>query len=367
MIATPRETQAPPVAVLSRVNELDLLRFFAALAVVFHHYSLVGFAADSMTIMPYEFLALISKYGYLGVELFFMISGFVILMTASSGSLKKFAISRLIRLYPAFWACCTITFLVTLVMRDPEYTTDFYQYIVNMTMLSGFFDVPSMDSVYWSLFVELQFYALIAILLLLGRIHQAEQWFMFWLAATILQTIYPSSAFEFIVLRDYSSYFIAGATFFMIWSKGITWVRCLTIAVTWYFAVYQSISEIEHLETLIRNDLDPFIITAVICVYFVMMIFIVLRRTGKIGDINWTWLGALTYPLYLIHQNVGYMIYDAIYKEFNPQVLFWSLVLSMIMFAYLIHVFIEKPLAMSMKSALNRLTEALQVKRLGNN
>lgn len=94
----------------ARVNELDLLRFFAALAVVFHHYSLDGFAAESMTIMPYPLLASISKYGYLGVELFFMISGFVILMTASNGDLKKFVISRLIRLYPAFWVCCSITF-----------------------------------------------------------------------------------------------------------------------------------------------------------------------------------------------------------------------------------------------------------------
>jgi len=53
-----------------RVNELDLLRFLAALAVVFHHYSLNGFAANSQTIMPYPVLASISKYGYLGVNLF---------------------------------------------------------------------------------------------------------------------------------------------------------------------------------------------------------------------------------------------------------------------------------------------------------
>ena len=82
----------------SRVNEIDLLRFIAALAVVFFHYTFRGYAADAMTIMPYPLLAPFSKYGYLGVELFFMISGFVILMTAANGSLRKFVVSRFVRL-----------------------------------------------------------------------------------------------------------------------------------------------------------------------------------------------------------------------------------------------------------------------------
>ncbi|WOO32781.1 acyltransferase family protein [Diaphorobacter limosus] len=76
----------------TRVNEIDLLRFFAALAVVFFHYSFRGYAADAMSIMPYPLLASLSKYGYLGVELFFMISGFVILMTAAKEILQNLPI-----------------------------------------------------------------------------------------------------------------------------------------------------------------------------------------------------------------------------------------------------------------------------------
>ncbi len=76
----------------ARVNELDLLRFFAAFAVVFFHYSFRGYTADDMSIMPYPILASVFKYGYLGVELFFMISGFVILMTAANGNLRNFII-----------------------------------------------------------------------------------------------------------------------------------------------------------------------------------------------------------------------------------------------------------------------------------
>ena len=88
----------------TRVNEIDLLRFFAALAVAFYHYAFRGYAANNLSIMPYPLLEPIAKYGFLGVELFFMISGFVILMTAASGSLKGFIVSRIVRLYPAVWA-----------------------------------------------------------------------------------------------------------------------------------------------------------------------------------------------------------------------------------------------------------------------
>jgi peptidoglycan/LPS O-acetylase OafA/YrhL len=54
----------------TRVNEIDLLRFFAALLVVLFHYSFRGVSADGMSKVSYPLLAPISKYGYLGVELF---------------------------------------------------------------------------------------------------------------------------------------------------------------------------------------------------------------------------------------------------------------------------------------------------------
>src|SRR2546430_7955970 len=84
-----------------------------------------------MSVMPYPLLASVSKYGGLGVELFFMISGFVILMTAASGNLRRFIISRIVRLYPAFWACCTITFAVTIAIGEPRYSASVGQYLVD--------------------------------------------------------------------------------------------------------------------------------------------------------------------------------------------------------------------------------------------
>jgi len=56
------EIRAP--AASTRVNEIDLLRFFAALSVVFFHYSFRGYAADSMSVMPYPLLDRFPSTGF---------------------------------------------------------------------------------------------------------------------------------------------------------------------------------------------------------------------------------------------------------------------------------------------------------------
>jgi peptidoglycan/LPS O-acetylase OafA/YrhL len=66
--------------------------------------------------MNYPLLAPVAKYGYLGVDLFFMISGSVILVSTANASFKGFFVSRIVRLYPAFWACYRITFLTIFVI-----------------------------------------------------------------------------------------------------------------------------------------------------------------------------------------------------------------------------------------------------------
>jgi len=345
---------------IGRVNELDLMRFLAALAVVFHHYSLNGFAANFQTIAPYPLLSSLFRYGYLGVDLFFMISGFVILMTASSGSLRHFVLSRLVRLYPAFWICCTITFVAILTIGSPDYIATFSQYLVNMSMLSGFMDVESIDSAYWSLFVELKFYALVAIVLLLGRVQQIESLFIFWLVATVALVIYPMFHLRFVLLDDYSANFIAGATFFFIWSRGMTWVRGLVIVAAWLCALYQSTVDVHEFEIRIRNDLSPFVIAAIVSAFFVIMGMVACKQTGVIGRANWLWLGAITYPLYLLHQGLGFMIYNVAYTKINAHILFWSLVIGMLLLAFLIHIAVERPVVLLMKNTLNKLADKLQ-------
>mgnify|MGYP001576560831 CR=1 FL=1 len=71
----------------NRLYHLDLIRFIAALYVVFYHLCYRGFAKDNLSILQFSPLENFAKYGYLGVDLFFIISGFVIIMSVKNSNL----------------------------------------------------------------------------------------------------------------------------------------------------------------------------------------------------------------------------------------------------------------------------------------
>ena len=337
-----------------RLNELDLLRFLAAMAVVFFHYAFRGYAKGDMSEMPYPLLAEPAKYGYLGVELFFMISGFVILMTASSNNLKAFFISRVVRLCPAFWVCCTLTFLITLAIGQPRYSATVYQYLINMTFLSDLTGVLPIDGVYWSLFVEIQFYLMISIVLGLRKIEKIETCLVLWLMISATAEILGFEKLRSILITDYAAYFTAGATFYLVWAKGFTKTRVALLAGALALACYTAIAWAQLLEPKYSTQYDSLIVCSIIVVFFAAFFLIATNRTGTVGTLNWTVLGALTYPLYLLHQMIGFMIFNIAYPAVNPHLVLWGTLALMISTSYIIHKDIEVPFASLLKKSLSQ-------------
>lgn len=346
----------------SRANEIDLLRFLAALAVVLFHYAFRGYAAHSSP-MPYPLLESVAKYGCYGVELFFLISGFVILMSASGGSLKHFIVSRVVRLYPAFWICCTLTFLALLLFATGKPT--FVQYVSNMTMLSSFSfmqklaAVSHIDGAYWSLAVEMRFYMLVAIVLMLRQIHRAEMFLTAWLATIILFELAQVDHMRDILMVDYGAYFIAGAMMFRIWSEGLSLLRMSVILGSWAISLYEVWISLPKLEAATHTVMDRSVVLSLITGCFLIMVLVAIRKTPWIGRRNWLVLGSLTYPLYLIHQAIGYLIFNRFYPAVNPHLLLWGTIAAMIAIAYLINVHIERRFSTPFKQQLNDKWNAL--------
>lgn len=343
-----------------RVNEIDLLRFLAAFSVVLFHYSFRGYAADGMSIMPYPWIAPVTKYGHFGVELFFMISGFVILMTAAGGGLQKFVVSRVTRLYPAFWVSCTLTFLAILAAGGHRYSASFVQYAVNLTMMNGFVDVPSIDGIYWSLFKEIQFYFLVMIVLILGKIDRAETLLLLWLVASAILDVFPSGRLRYLLIVDYSPYFIAGATGYLVWARGVSWMRSVMLMAAWVLALRHALGEIPGWEEHYHTIVNGYVVEAIISAFFVVMLLVSTRRTGVVGNMRWTVVGALTYPLYLIHQYIGFLIFNSTYPAVNPHVLLWGTVVIMLGIAHVVHVFVERRYSPVLREWLTRFWESCE-------
>ena len=94
----------------ARSVPFDVVRIIAAILVVIGHFS---FSSHSVgrTEMQSSLLAPVSMYFYVTVDMFFVISGYFILMTAVGRDWRSFLVARLARLYPPLVACATLTFV----------------------------------------------------------------------------------------------------------------------------------------------------------------------------------------------------------------------------------------------------------------
>ena len=145
-----------------RYPELDGLRGLAVLAVVVRHLT-----STYDTFLPADPPAPFAfEDGRYGVQLFFLISGFVILMTARrAGGAMPFAIARFSRLYPPYWVALALTTVVVAALGPELLQRRAAEVAVNTTMVQAAVGLRHVDDSYWSLSVELLFYAIITLAL----------------------------------------------------------------------------------------------------------------------------------------------------------------------------------------------------------
>ncbi|WP_134092136.1 acyltransferase [Olivibacter sp. XZL3] len=143
----------------NRLQFLDCLRFFAALSVIIQHIF------ERLSPQFGWFSSNYFQFGVFGVSLFFITSGFIIPVSIEKHqSIKKFAISRIYRLYPLFLT--TLVLKTSLILNgtirgvDPTLTV----VLANITMMAKFIGQPLIEMSFWTLNLEMAFYILVAIL-----------------------------------------------------------------------------------------------------------------------------------------------------------------------------------------------------------
>ena len=103
----------PKIADKQRIDYIDLLRILAITAVASFHFlysAIVNHKTPNLLPSPlFEF----ARYGYLGVELFFMISGYVIIETVQNSNFSNFLKKRFFRLYPMYWIAVILIFAIS--------------------------------------------------------------------------------------------------------------------------------------------------------------------------------------------------------------------------------------------------------------
>jgi peptidoglycan/LPS O-acetylase OafA/YrhL len=323
--------------------------------VLLFHYGFRGYATGSIPVRPYAFLMETAKYGYLGVDFFFIISGFVIPMTAASGSPKRFLLSRIARLYPAYLVCCSITFVMILALGSPQYQASLSKYLINLTMLNGFIGVPDMDGVYWSLNIEIRFYTLMFLALALGGIRKYERLLLLWMGATLLLSKWHVPLVSSILIPDYSPYFIGGSNFYLIYQSGMNFSRvCIAICSFALAAIKGVTSKMDLMASANQTDYNPFLIAVIITSFFIVFTLIATKKLKWLSTPQWLPWGAITYPLYLIHQYVGYMLINLLCTYFNGGTAVLVSASTMLALAYAINRYIEVRYSARLKEIVDR-------------
>lgn len=293
-----------------RVRYIDGLRGIAIIFVVLFH----GYSRWSST-EPFEqadFLIKTFSYGWLGVNLFFAISGYVIYMSIlRSDNLIMFSVARYLRLLPAMLiASIIIYFSSHLIPERPHGSSNLIDFLPSLTFIgpgllskiTGL-EIRSLDGAFWSLYVEVKFYFVVAATFFIFKdknLNLLLILFMAWLCLSAVQyLINAENIFISLLLKimnflgiKYYGWFLIGVCAFKFNSHRTLFNLLILLLIT-FLAIFTT--EFGNKQTTFAASLAA--------ILFLMPLFLAWIRSILSSKLL-LFFGFISYPLYLVHQNI---------------------------------------------------------------
>ena len=320
------------------IDILDYGRFFSAISVLMFHYLVVGPTADRIITFDAgsDPITLAFSVGYMGVDFFFIVSGFVIALSAASVTPMQFVRSRFFRLYPTFLLCMTATALVRTWSGRPDLEIGLLQYFANWTMVSQFLGFRYIDGVYWTLAYEIIFYILMLFLIIIRQTHHLETVCRFWLVAIIALDVAEINIPGF---TGYFALFCAGCMFSYVWKSGWTPARFVFLITAASFCALQASTRAA--EALFDDSVAAAILTVL---FFVVFALFSGTQLSKARLPFARTIGLMTYPLYLLHAYIGYVVLSVVGSEETKWMAILAVVLVMLLVSFGVVRWFERPM-----------------------
>ncbi|MFJ7155642.1 acyltransferase family protein [Streptomyces sp. NPDC101118] len=344
-----------------RLRALDGLRLLAALMVAGYHYAgRGGEVTGSWGASPRELFPTASPwlaYGCLGVQIFFVISGFVICMSAWERPLRSFLASRVARLYPAYWAAVVLVTAVFALPWLPYERLGLSDVLVNLTMLQQPVGAERVLGVCWTLWAELRFYALFALCVVLpgGGRRRTLLFCGVWTLAAALADAAGQPFLTQALMPEYAPFFVGGIGLYLVHRDRRDVLAWGVAASGWLIGQHYAVAGLWHApDPRFFSYRSAAVIVAVVTAGFVAVALIAL---GRLGWADWRWLtvaGALTYPFYLVHEHLGWVAIRVLRRHLDlpPALVLWTTVTGMLAVAWLLHRWVERPLTPRLRKAL---------------
>lgn len=298
-----------------RIASIDGLRTVAILAVVAFHYC-CRWAPPLSSAALYPYGTALSdlpgvRFGGYGVHLFFVISGFVIAMTLDHCKTPgEFVVRRYARLGPAMLLFSVLTFAAMHVIPGAPFPERSVWFVSTLTFIDpkllnrmrpgmGF---HSIDGAYWSLYVEVQFYALACVVYFTAR-----KWFRVIIgllsaiacALLIVRIRGASPVSNNLLIPLFLPWFVMGVGFYVLALRAERLVGALLVSLGVLELLAQSAAGV--------RDAAPMAVAVLVPIVFATAIWF----RPIVSVLSWkpiVTVGVASYGLYLVHQNVGVAI-----------------------------------------------------------
>jgi len=357
---------------------LDALRLVAALMVVLFHYTAWHhgyWSADGGPSAPEVWPALsrVTAFGNAGVQLFFIISGLVVFRSLQGRSVGRFLGSRAGRIFPAFWFAVLFSGAVQMVLwraQKPELTWG--QVLGNLTLAGPpLLHIPSVDGVYWTLWIEARFYVgLLLVRWALRRLRadDARGWTGFclaWVAASavaiaVVGVPSQNSRLGLYLIPTYAGLFAGGMMLYLMSAHGFTWARGAVLVGAVAQAAWATALDMpQEVGAFTPYRIPGGVFALLIVGFFALVAALVFTRANRVG---WAWAtgaGALTYPVYLLHEVNGWFIIDALSPEWPKWLVLGVALGAVLVLSWAVHRYVEEPLGPWLKAWVERGCAAL--------
>lgn len=328
-----------------RYVALDALRGVAVLMVVYDHLFIVageriagGMFAPAPWVREWVNgpLVIIQDFGWFGVCLFFLISGFVITHSARRETLRVFVIRRVLRIFPPLLAT-----IVLLAILEPRFGIErpAVDYLYGVT-LAGYFRVPQIVvlGVAWTLVIELLYYALMALMmpLLRGDSPAAGVALASWVPLFVVVSARDHGPIFFLLAASfaYVPLLLIGSAVYLHKNTNTAWWIVWPLAAANLAVFVMGVQNIHTQFWPWQNSYLPSLAYA-----FVIFLVCIDRSAPR----PLKFVGDMSYSLYLLHGVVGFALV-ALFKDHGlGNALPWLATLGSLVASYAMLRLVERP------------------------